>query len=218
MDRLRRLAVLEGVLHDVNIQRGSVWQGISTLLEALDIDLIVLGTRGRRGLEHVLLGSVAEQVFRRAFCLVLTVGPKVRTSGLTAGELATVLYATDFSLASSRALDYALALVRAARGKLILLHAVQDSTEVVFKYLDEALGEARRRLSGLLPQNSAVGCQVVAQCGPAADVILRVARESNADLIVMGAHGGSSVWAHVPWAVAHAVVCGALSPVLTVRA
>jgi nucleotide-binding universal stress UspA family protein len=136
---------------------------------------------------------------------------------LAAGEVATVLYATDFSAASLRAFKYALALVRTARAKLVLLHAVQDSTEVVFKYLDEALGEARRRLSELLPQNSVVGGRTVAQCGPAADVILKVARDSNADLIVMGAHGGSSVWAHAPWAVAHSVICGALSPVLTVR-
>jgi nucleotide-binding universal stress UspA family protein len=38
-----------------------------------DIDLIILGTHGRKGLEHVVLGSVAEKVVRMAPCPVLTV-------------------------------------------------------------------------------------------------------------------------------------------------
>lgn len=40
-----------------------------------DIDLIVIGTHGRSGLAHVLLGSVAERVVRKAPCPVLTVRP-----------------------------------------------------------------------------------------------------------------------------------------------
>jgi len=40
-----------------------------------DIDLIVMGTHGRSGLAHVLMGSVAERVVRKAPCPVLTVRP-----------------------------------------------------------------------------------------------------------------------------------------------
>ena len=40
-----------------------------------DIDMIVLGTHGRTGLSHVLLGSVAENVVRKATCPVLTIRP-----------------------------------------------------------------------------------------------------------------------------------------------
>lgn len=42
-------------------------------VEDHDIDLIVMGTHGRRGVAHLLLGSVAEHVVRRAACPVLTV-------------------------------------------------------------------------------------------------------------------------------------------------
>lgn len=46
--------------------------------EENDIDLIVVGTHGRTGLEHMLLGSVAENVVRKAPCPVLTVHPPVK--------------------------------------------------------------------------------------------------------------------------------------------
>ncbi len=41
-------------------------------------DLLVLGTHGRTGLEHALMGSIAERVVRRAHCPVLTVRPAAR--------------------------------------------------------------------------------------------------------------------------------------------
>ena len=44
-----------------------------------NVDLIVLGTHGRTGLVHVLLGSIAEQVVRQAGCPVLTVRPKTHS-------------------------------------------------------------------------------------------------------------------------------------------
>jgi universal stress protein A len=43
--------------------------------EAMEIDLIVMGTHGRGGLAHMLLGSVAEKLVRTAGCPVLTVRP-----------------------------------------------------------------------------------------------------------------------------------------------
>jgi nucleotide-binding universal stress UspA family protein len=53
-------------LHDQEICRHAAEWGA---------DLIVMGTHGRTGLRHVLLGSVAEKVVRRAVCPVLTVRP-----------------------------------------------------------------------------------------------------------------------------------------------
>ena len=55
---------------------GQVAEEILALLAAEPFDLVVVGTHGRRGLGHALLGSVAEQVVRRAPCPVLTIGGK----------------------------------------------------------------------------------------------------------------------------------------------
>jgi nucleotide-binding universal stress UspA family protein len=53
---------------------GQPAQEILALLAAEPFDLVVLGTHGRTGLGHALLGSVAEQVVRHAPCAVLTIG------------------------------------------------------------------------------------------------------------------------------------------------
>jgi nucleotide-binding universal stress UspA family protein len=55
---------------------GVAWDQIVKLARARDCDLVVMGTHGRTGLEHALLGSVAERVARHAHCPVLVVRPQ----------------------------------------------------------------------------------------------------------------------------------------------
>jgi nucleotide-binding universal stress UspA family protein len=76
-------ARLEGLVPDneragvtVAVQVGGPFQEIVAYAEAQHIDLIVIGTHGRGPLGHMLLGSVAEKVVRRAPCPVLTVRQK----------------------------------------------------------------------------------------------------------------------------------------------
>lgn len=197
------------------VRRGPVWDVVSQIVADRSIDLIVLGTHGHRGFKHLVLGSVAERVFRGASCPVLTVGPHVRAAGLIA--FATVLYATDFSPDSARAWEYAVSLAQRNEAKLILFHAVEESPEIMALYLKEAAAAAQQRLLTLVPKDPQISCSVLAECGPAADMILKVAEDTNANLIVMGIHGGAFASAHVPWPIAHQVVCRACCPVLTVR-
>lgn len=57
---------------------GVPWHEIVAIAERERVDLIVMGTRGRTGLAHVLLGSVAEKVVRMAPCAVLVVPSAAR--------------------------------------------------------------------------------------------------------------------------------------------
>jgi nucleotide-binding universal stress UspA family protein len=60
---------------------GVPFQEIVETAKARQVDLIVMGTHGRTGLMHVLLGSVAERVVRLAPCSVLVVRPVAQASG-----------------------------------------------------------------------------------------------------------------------------------------
>lgn len=57
------------------IRKGIVDEEIVKFADAKKIDLIIMGTHGRTGIEYTLLGSIAEKVVRKAKCPVLTVKP-----------------------------------------------------------------------------------------------------------------------------------------------
>jgi nucleotide-binding universal stress UspA family protein len=69
---------------------GVPWEQILALAEEVRADLVIMGTHGRRGLAHALMGSVAERVVRVAPVPVLTVGPRARraaTAALVTGSI-----------------------------------------------------------------------------------------------------------------------------------
>lgn len=62
-----------GVHVETRIVTGIPYEDIVRVGTELPADLIIMGTHGRSGVSHLLLGSVAEKVVRRAPCPVLTV-------------------------------------------------------------------------------------------------------------------------------------------------
>ena len=80
LERWVERARAAGVVADSRTSFGATHDEICAAAEALDVDLIVIGTHGRGGLSHALLGSVAEKVVRRAPCPVLTVRPHMHST------------------------------------------------------------------------------------------------------------------------------------------
>lgn len=72
-DSLPALARLPGIQVRFRVENGSAARSLVAVAEEIDADLIVLGTRGRGGLGHALLGSVTREVARCAGCPVLAV-------------------------------------------------------------------------------------------------------------------------------------------------
>jgi nucleotide-binding universal stress UspA family protein len=73
LQRLIRENNLERLRVCPEVREGTPFYEIVRFAKEKDIDLIVMGTHGRSGLAHVLLGSVTEKVVRKAPCPVLTV-------------------------------------------------------------------------------------------------------------------------------------------------
>lgn len=67
---------LENVEWEKTVGEDQAAGAIVRQAESIQADLIVMGTHGRSGLPHILLGSVAEKVLRAASCSVLTVRPE----------------------------------------------------------------------------------------------------------------------------------------------
>src|SRR5271165_7121883 len=205
--------------HETVLEQGNAWPEMAELIETRGFDLIVLGTHGRGMIGALLLGSVAEQVLRHAPCPVLTVGPDVVLSLLDHQRLSHVLFATDFSSGSQRALPYALSLAEENNADLTLLHVLEELEPMPLQYSKELLANYRKRLWDMVPDDANLWCkpQVSVGVGIAANEIVRFAHDRQTDLIVMGVHSGGVVASHLPWTVVHSVVRHARCPVLTVR-
>ncbi len=70
---------LDGLHYQLVVTTGNAAERVSAVQSALEIDLIVMGTHGRRAVPRFFLGSVAERVVREAACPVLTVRPDDRS-------------------------------------------------------------------------------------------------------------------------------------------
>jgi nucleotide-binding universal stress UspA family protein len=214
--------MLAGTPHDVSVTEGVLWPTITDTVREKNIDLIVIGTRGRTGVGRALLGSVAEEIFRRAPCPVLTVGPHISKDTERRLEMKEILYATDFSPASLTALPYAVSLAQEHQARLTVLHVTGEQEVGELVHAENYVESTRRRLRELVPSEAKSWCEpnFRVEQGPVAKKILEVATALDADLIVLGldgAPGHRSTAMHLFRPMAHYVVTQAECAVLTVR-
>jgi nucleotide-binding universal stress UspA family protein len=132
------------------LKQGSPWPEISDLIEQRGTDLIVLSTQGRGLIGSLLLGSMAEQVFRHATCPVLTISPDVLTSLLDHERFAHIPFATDFSDGSLHTLPYAISLAEENDAELTLMHVLDQ--------LEPLPTECSKELMSELPQPPVAAC------------------------------------------------------------
>jgi len=205
-----------GVQHEEILRRGELWAAISDVIRAKNIDLIVMGTHGRHGFKKLMLGSEAEKIYRQATCPVLTVGPHVAQPTQTAWQAKRILFATDFSDASLRALPFAMSLAEENQASLTL---VQMIPLVPWQYKEAIEENTRKKLHDLIPAEAWCKPEFVVGFDFPPEGIVGVAREREVDLIVMGVRkaAAAAIKAHLPWSTASAVVSAAPCPVLTVR-
>src|SRR5271157_2606066 len=210
---------LRGVPHEVLMEEGNVWPTLDNLITEHEIDLVVVGTHGRGKVQKILIGSVAEEIFRQADCAVLTVGPAVKGAMPKEIELKSILFATDFGPGAEKAAAHAFSLAQEHGARLSLLHVIESSAA----YTEESVARQREiniaRMKQLMPAGSENWCKPEFRVtfGAAVEEILLATRESHVDLIVMGAKPRKSLAGHVPLTIAYNVVTKALCPVLTVR-
>jgi nucleotide-binding universal stress UspA family protein len=240
LERLRQetasffeVAMAAGITVDVLVEVGRSASHILDRAANLPVDLIVMGTHGTSGFEHLVLGSVTEKVLRKATCPVLTVPPRAQaTSQLPFRRL---LCAVDFSESSLTALRYAFSLRHESNAALTILHVLEWPWEEPPPFMLEklpieqgfALAEYRRyceeramaQLESLVPVSERAGRPPVTRLrsGKPYIQVLQVAAEEQSDLIIIGVHGRHLPG--LPWlgSTTSQIVRRATCPVLTLR-
>jgi nucleotide-binding universal stress UspA family protein len=218
----------EGLSTTLTVQEGQIVPEILQEAHAVLADLIVMGTHGRSGFEHLLLGSVTAKVLRKATCPVFTVPPACAGAPARPAALHDILCPVDFSPASLNALAYALSLAEESEGRLTLLHVFDwplDRPDPAGTGLDlhahrrHLQDDALRDLRAAIPADARNWCETaeVVAIGKPYEAILAEARGRAADLIVMGVHGRRAVDLHVFGSTTDHVIREARCPVLTIH-
>jgi nucleotide-binding universal stress UspA family protein len=177
------------------VHEGTAPDSILSFAQARKTDLIVMGTHGRRGYDRVVLGSVTNRVMRSAPCPVLTICKPPHDS-MTPGEqrqhihhLSRILFCTDFSENSERALDYAISATAEYDADLTLLHVLEDVPSPT--KTEEDIATATERLSKLIPQEGRKTLKIkrAVRVGKPYQQIIQLALEAQIDMVVMGVCG-----------------------------
>jgi nucleotide-binding universal stress UspA family protein len=163
--------------------------------------------------------SVAENIFRQARCPVLTIGPHVKPAFPLRVLARNVLFPTDFSLQAEHAFPYALSLAQEHQAYLIVLHVVQPTGSKATFNKDRALRYTSARLRELMARAAGLAQEpeFIVENGDPAEVIVKVAAERQAEVVVLGVRTLAGLSDRIGWSTAYGVVREARCPVLTVR-
>ena len=190
---------------------GAIGEEVLDVIRRQKADLLVLGTHGGHGLEKLMMGSVAEALFRSSPVPVITVGPKGNNIHLPFEKL---LFATDLSGRDLRAAQYATSIAEEDDAEIAFVHVLShaDAERTL------AWNDAAAKMRELVPADAEQWCRplFLVDAGDPAEEILRTAGELSADLIVVSV-STPLMGDHANWSIASKVVRQSHCPVLTVR-
>jgi nucleotide-binding universal stress UspA family protein len=183
---------LAGVPYETSLEWGvGVWTAVEWSIQQNPIDLIVVGTHGRTGAQKFVLGSVAEEIFRRSSVPVLTIGPSVHSGKHNGASFHCVLFPTDFSPESLAAARHAFSLAQESQARVVLMNVMrkpEGRDKKGMRLFEVSVAEAIQRLYDVAQQFPKLqpSPEVFVDYGEPADRIVEAAKRCGADLIVVG--------------------------------
>jgi nucleotide-binding universal stress UspA family protein len=207
-------------------------RGISAAPAILDyaaensIDLIVMGTHGRRGLGHFFLGSIAEEIVRVSECPVFTIREAETPTPPKSKEK--ILVPVDFSEHSQNALANAKEIAKSYETKIHLLHIIEETIHPayslsgkssIFDIVPNIKEDCERRLKKMISEKigEEVKTQIHIVSGQAANEIINFAKNNSMDLIVIATHGLTGLEHLLLGSTTEKVVRMSSCPVFTVK-
>jgi nucleotide-binding universal stress UspA family protein len=214
--RAEAIAREDGALIKASLEQGEAAQRLAAVAEDEQCGLIVMGRRGKTKLERAMVGSVTARVIGLASRDVLV----VPLASAVAFER--IVLATDGSGDSVKAAERAVDLAASYGGTLHAL-AVVDVPDEFFAEapaaVDRMIEKAKVYVAAVGEKAAAAGVGFTPSVreGPSSEMILRVAAETRASLIVMGSHGRTGLVRLLMGSVTEKVIGSATCPVLVVK-
>lgn len=206
------------------IKEGNPHELVPELADQEGVDLIVLGTYGRKGLRLLLMGSVIAETIRQGKCDVLVVKEYQKKS--QRGKYQSILVPYDGSVFSENALRRACQITNINQGDITVFYAIPQYQEVVLEFFKtswmqeilmcEAKAIINRAKEHALKEG--VTIKTVIENGNHIDVkIIETAKRLKIDLIVMGARGLGNIDRIIIGSVVRGVIVNAPCPVLIAK-
>jgi len=180
LDTVKTRAIQKGISYHTILRQGKEpYQLITDEAVEKNVDMIVIGRRGRGGLMKVLMGSVAAKVIGHAPCKVLVVPRAARV------ECRNILVAMDGSAHSIAAVAEAIGIANRCGSNILAVSTV---------HAEEEFEEAKTNVGSVVKmwQKEGIPVEALTPAGRSHDVIVETAGGRGVDLIVMGTYRENS--------------------------
>lgn len=183
----------EGIDLSLKVRFGDPAEEILKEAKEIDSDLILMGSHSSRTFLDVLMGSVTEKVAKHAPCPVLIVSQSLAQKKSPRQR---ILLGTDFSPNSQIAFKVALSLAKDSGGNLYLLTVIPSLIGGEADLWINSKEEAEKRMARLSQEARERGVQagILIRRGNPVKEISRVAKELDADFVVLGSHSRRNIW------------------------
>jgi nucleotide-binding universal stress UspA family protein len=220
-NKARDIAAGFGVSMDIKVSKGEPPKLIRDTARSEAVDLIALGTHGRRGISRMIMGSVTAEVLVDAPCDVLVVK---RPCESCTGGYSKILVPFDASASSIKALERACMLAANDQAEITVCYIIPRYEEMLnflkTESIRAALREEARKIleqAGKIAARKGITIKTVVGDGHPAENIVAQAAQDPSDLIVMGSYGWSGINKSIIGSTAERVIMEAECPILITR-
>jgi len=205
LESLKERAEKEGVVCEIIERRGpKTYEYIIDEAGKNNVEMIIMGRRGRTGLMRLMMGSVTARVIGHSPCKVLVVPRAARIN------FEKILIPTDGSIFSELASREAISIAKRTGSSLIVLSVAKKDENL-------SLAEASVGMVKEVAEKEGIKVEAVTLKGEPHEVIVNAAEKKNAGFIVVGSHGRTGLEKLLMGSVTERVIGHAGCPILVVR-
>ncbi|HET7871160.1 MAG TPA: universal stress protein [Terriglobales bacterium] len=219
MEKLLRQEPMKGLATKLLISSGDPAEEILRAVRDNEIDLAVAATHGRTGFMRLLMGSLAEELFRILPCPMLTVGPHLDQRFQRPEAVRKIVCAMDLSAESRAVFPVVASLAAEFRAGIVLVHVLPLPERAHDGWLELA-GTKRKELERMFASEVDPRCrlEVCVDFGDPAERVLACAAAHRADVIALGVRPAGPLAQHLRTTTPYKLIMGSQCPVLTCRA